>query len=81
MERSTKKPCYLCGRRTDRRKRKAPFDEFDSQVVDEIGFGIHMVLYDHTDPGECLNVQAEDSCHFLDYQPNKMSADDARERS
>jgi hypothetical protein len=60
MERSTKKPCYLCGRRTDWRKRKTPFDEFKSQVVDEIGFGIHMVLYDHTDPGECLNVQAED---------------------
>jgi hypothetical protein len=79
--RYTKEPCYLCGRRTEWRERKMPFDEFKSRVVDEIGFGIHMMLANHNHVGECLKVQETDSCHCLDYHPAEMSPEDAMERS
>ena len=42
---ATNRSCYLCGRRTVHYKRDAPFNEFYSVVVDELGSGIHMVAH------------------------------------
>ena len=77
----TGEPCYLCGGYNDTTFRQTPFDEFLSRVVEELGFGIHMMLCKHHDTDECLKVQEEDSCYPLDYHPNAMSPDRKRERS
>jgi hypothetical protein len=74
-------PCYLCRGQSDKRVRQMPFDEFASLVVEELGFGIHMWLYNHYDNEECLRVQDEDSCYPLDYHPDAMPLDRKRKRS
>jgi hypothetical protein len=74
-------PCYLCRGQSDKRVRQMPFDEFVSPVVEELGFGIHMGLYNHYDNEECLRVQDEDSNHLLDYHPDTMSLGRKRKRS
>ncbi|KAM7184351.1 hypothetical protein V8F33_013034 [Rhypophila sp. PSN 637] len=64
------KSCYLCGGGPDEFKRQRPFDEFYSDVVTELGHGVHMVKYYHYDDlEECLHVHEEDSCFPLDYHP------------
>jgi hypothetical protein len=75
--------CYLCGCGTDLVKREVPFDEFRSVVVDELQTGIHMVWYNHQNFGdeECLSVYEEDSSHFLDYCPSKMTCEGRKNRS
>lgn len=73
--------CYLCSRRSETFFRPAPFDEFRSEIVDELGHGIHTVLYSHPCDGECLRVLEEDSCFTLDYHPAKMSRERLVERS
>ena len=73
VRRYTNQPCYLCGGSNSLEERRAPFDEFISRVVEELGYGVHMMLCKHEYGDRCLEVQEEDSCHFLDYQPNEMS--------
>jgi hypothetical protein len=77
----TDQPCYLCGGHSYMELRQPPFNEFISRVVEELCFGIHMVLCWHEHGEECLLIQEEDSCHFVDYCPNKMSRDVKRKRS
>lgn len=82
--RSDRKPCYLCGQRTVQRARQVPFDEFHSNIVDEVGFETHMMLFHHLDNSPCLNASMEDSCRNLDYSPNNMqerSLEYVKERS
>jgi hypothetical protein len=74
-------PCYLCRNRTDARERRMPFDEFQSRVVEELGFGIHMVLCKHYNGEKCLKIQEDDSCHIVDYHPDTMLSDRKRKRS
>jgi hypothetical protein len=81
LRRYTNQPCYLCGGSNSLEEWRVPFDEFLSRVVDELGFRIHMILSRHKHGDKCLEIQEEDSCHFLDYQPNEMSKDTKRERS
>ncbi|KAK3374720.1 ankyrin repeat-containing domain protein [Podospora didyma] len=64
--------CYLCGRGPDVSFRDPPFDEFYSDVVDELGHGIHMIKHLHENKEECLHINEEDSCHNLDYHPAEM---------
>lgn len=80
-ETSQKCSCYRCGRGSSRTKREAPFDEFCSRVVEEIGFGIHMVSYNHYNPENCLQVHEESSYYPLGYHPNEMTWDEAMNRS
>lgn len=77
----TDRSCYLCGGYNNSETWRVPFDEFIRRVVYELEFGIHMVLCLHEDSDECLEIQEEDSCHFLDYCPSKMSAESKRKRS
>lgn len=77
----TGKACYLCGGYNDQKFRQTPFDEFVSRVVEELGYGIHMMLCKHYDIDKCLRVQEDDSCHFLDYHPDEMLPNRKRERS
>ncbi|KAM7210565.1 hypothetical protein V8F06_014051, partial [Rhypophila decipiens] len=64
------KSCYLCGGGPDEFKRQRPFDEFYSDVVTELGHGVHMIKYYHYDDlEECLHVHKEDCCFPLDYHP------------
>lgn len=81
---ATSSTCYLCGGHPDEFHRPEPFDEFCSDVVTELGQGVHMVKYNHDDLQECLLVHEEDSCYPLDYHPfvkEMMSADKLRGRS
>ncbi|KAM7202937.1 hypothetical protein V8F20_004184 [Naviculisporaceae sp. PSN 640] len=79
--------CYICGGGPDQFKRPQPFDEFYSDVANELGHGLHMVKYNHEDLKDCLLVQEEDSCFPLDYDPTrpdkkgKMNMDRLKERS
>ena len=73
--------CYLCGEMRETLLRPAPFDEFYTRVVDELGEGIHTVLYKHPCMSECLEVSEEDSCFTLDYHPVDMSRERLKERS
>ncbi|KAK4183880.1 hypothetical protein QBC35DRAFT_541754 [Podospora australis] len=73
--------CYVCGRPSDPSLRDPPFDEFFSDVVDELGHGIHMVMYRHPSMEECLHIHEEDSTHHLDYHPMEMTRDRLYERS
>ncbi|KAK3312285.1 hypothetical protein B0H66DRAFT_595883 [Apodospora peruviana] len=73
--------CYICGQGPDEFFRDAPFDEFYTGVVVELGEGIHMVEHKHYDWAECLAVHEEDSCHTLDYHPAEMAIDRLKERS
>ncbi|KAK4159919.1 hypothetical protein QBC43DRAFT_326346 [Cladorrhinum sp. PSN259] len=73
--------CQLCKRGPDPSLRDAPFDEFFSDLVDELGQGIHMVMNNHDDFEECLHVHEEDSTHPLDYHPSEMSPERLKERS
>ncbi|KAK0750074.1 hypothetical protein B0T18DRAFT_121693 [Schizothecium vesticola] len=76
-------PCCLCGGRLDwNRQRAMPFDEFNSVVVDEFGFPIHMTWYMHCLGGtRCLQIYREDSSHALDYWVEEMNVEELRGRS
>jgi hypothetical protein len=79
---ATEKHCFLCDRHSDTKNRAAPFDEFFSMIVDELGSSIHMVGCNHLIVGgECLFVREEDSSWILDYHPKKMNAEALRKRS
>ena len=52
--------------------RRVPFDEFYSNIVDEVGYETHMMLSRHLDNSPCLDALTEDSCRNLDYYPNNM---------
>jgi len=81
---ATSTTCYLCGGQADESKRSEPFDEFFSDIVTELGQGVHMVKCNHDDEQKCLQVHEEDSCYPLDYHPGvreMMSAEKLRERS
>ncbi|KAK4221179.1 hypothetical protein QBC38DRAFT_449386 [Podospora fimiseda] len=73
--------CNLCNRRPDPSLRAIPFDEFFSDVVDELGQGIHMIMNNHDDMDECLHIHEEDPTHMLDYHPSSMSPERLKERS
>ncbi|KAK3988936.1 hypothetical protein QBC44DRAFT_397199 [Cladorrhinum sp. PSN332] len=73
--------CYLCNRPPDPSLRDAPFDEFFSDVVDELGCGTHMIMNNHDEMEECLRIHEEDSTHLLDYHPLEMSPETLKERS
>ena len=74
-------PCYLCGCLSEERRRQAPFDEFASTVVEELGPGIHMMVCMHYYGDVCLRIQDDDSCHPLDYHPDTMTHERKRLRS
>lgn len=81
-EASTEQLCVLCDHRSDTTKRGAPFDEFHSMLVDELGSSIHMVACNHSIAGgKCLEVRDEDSSCILDYHPDKMTPEAAGKRS
>jgi len=81
-EAATEQLCFLCDHRSETTKRGAPFDEFRSMLVDELGSSIHMVACNHfIVGGECLNVREEDSSCILDYHPDKMTPQAAGKRS
>ena len=76
------KHCFLCDHHSETKGRAAPFDEFSSMIVDELGSSIHMVGCNHFIVGdECLCVRDEDSSWILDYHPNKMNAQALGKRS
>jgi hypothetical protein len=52
--------------------RRVPFDEFLSNIVDEVGFETHMMLSHHLDNSRCLRASMEDSRRNLDYWPDNM---------
>ena len=66
-------PCYLCGRHSNLIGARFPFDHFKSVVTDEIGFGIHLMLRIHEESEVCLEVHEEDSLHWLDFVPSRLT--------
>ncbi|KAK0610779.1 ankyrin repeat-containing domain protein [Immersiella caudata] len=75
------KVCYLCNRSTEIFFRDAPFDEFTSEIVDELGHGLHGMYYNHPCDDVCYYIHKEDSCYALDYHPAEMSKGRLMERS
>jgi hypothetical protein len=73
--------CYLCNRSGEMFFRDAPFDEFTSEIVDDVGHGIHAMYYNHPCDDECHHIHEEDSCYALDYHPAEMSKERLVERS